>query len=113
MGYSAYLYNKARAPSTPSQNSGVRPEIPLAGSPRASGTLVIPAGGKSDLIPPLEGKYPEFTGFGKFLTHNVRLDGTECAFGEAGCVNGPRLKGYYISNESGATITVTFEFKPG
>lgn len=85
--------------------------VPLPSAPRSSGILVIPARSKSELVLPSAGQHPDFTGFGKFLVHNVKAAGGECSFGEAGCVNGPLLKGYYVSNESNVEITVTFEFK--
>ena len=103
-GWFGEHHTQSRAPAA---------EIPLASSPQASwARLSVPAGGRSALVTPIAGKYPAVTGVGAFLLHNVFADGTECAYGEAGCVSGGRLlKGYYVSNESGAMIHVTVEFK--
>lgn len=62
---------------------------------------------------PVPGKYPEISGFGKFSSHAVREDDTECSSLEPDCVNGPIWKKYYVTNdeESGKTVTVTVRFK--
>ena len=85
-------------------------EVPLVSAPPPS-KMDLPARGKTGLIPPVAGMHPAVTGFGRFLVHNVFVDDTECAFGEAGCVNGPVLRGYYVSNESDELVTVTVKFK--
>lgn len=74
-------------------------------------TLSIPAGNSSGLIPPIAGKHPEVTGFGKFSAYAVREDDTVCEADEPSCVNGPLLKGYYVTNESGKANTYTVNFK--
>jgi len=86
-------------------------KLPNASSPQSPLKLEILARDRSELILPIAGQHPEVSGFGKFLVHNMRSDGTECAFGEMNCTSGPLLKGYYVSNESDVTISVTVTFK--
>lgn len=101
---------EAIARQTIAPQQAPRSKIQLANSPRSSGTLAIPVGGRSELVLPIQGQHPDFSGIGKFLTHNVRADGSECSFGEVGCVNGPLLKGYYVTNEDTKEIIVSFQF---
>lgn len=80
--------------------------------PQLSGTLTIAAGDTSRLILPLDGHHLEMTGFGRFKVHNVRENGSKCISGEKGCISGPRLKGYHVSNESEKGNIFTFVLKP-
>ena len=96
-------------PSTPSTHA-TRTEVPLASSPQSSWPkLVIPAGGKSELIAVPPGMHIVMNG-NNFRVHNVYTDGKDCAFGES-CIAGP-LVGNYAKNEAQTTNIVVYAFAP-
>ncbi|MFA5744774.1 MAG: hypothetical protein WC887_01010 [Candidatus Paceibacterota bacterium] len=83
--------------------------IPLASAPVAEWPkIILPPGGKSELIPVPSGMHIVMNG-DDFLLHNVYTDGHESAFGEPSCVDGP-LAGAYATNKTRKTNIVSYAF---
>ncbi|MDP1707200.1 MAG: hypothetical protein Q8L30_01460 [bacterium] len=112
MGYSAYMYHKASAPSVPeraTRSGPSEPAIPLASMPQSEWPkLVIPAPGRSKLIPVPQGMHVKMVGGNKFRLYTVYQDGRECAFGDS-CPISPQ-KGVYAKNEAEETIIVSYAY---
>jgi hypothetical protein len=86
-----------------------RSEVPLASSPQSTWPkLVIPAGGRSELIPVPQGMHVTMVGGNKFRLHTVYQDGSECAFGDS-CPISPQ-KGVYAKNEATDTNIVSYAY---
>lgn len=94
-----------------SQPVNSRSEVPLASSPQSSWPkLVIPAGGKSEVIPLPSGMRVMWAGY-QFRNYTVYPDGHECAFnGTTPCPDGGT--GTYANNEVNVVNVVAYAFAP-
>lgn len=87
-----------------------RSEVPLASSPQSEWQkLVIPAGGRSELIRRPAGMKVRMAG-DNFLLHMVYWDGKECSFRQMPCPESPI--GVYAKNEAMETNIVSYAFVP-
>ena len=97
--------------SSLSPQYNLRSDIPLASAPQSSWSkLVIPAGGRSELVPVPPGMYIVMAGNG-FINHTVYRDGHECSFSGTQCPDGA-VAGNYATNETQETNIVSYAFAP-
>lgn len=90
---------------------GPHSDIPLASAPQSSWPkLVIPAGGRSELVPVPPGMYIVMAGSG-FINHTIYRDGHECSFNGTQCPGGA-VAGNYATNETQETNIVSYAFAP-
>jgi hypothetical protein len=104
------------SPSAPDSKVASSPaEIPVVSSRPSEWKqwewpkLVIPAGGRSELIPAKQGKLVYMDGVG-FTSHTVYRDGTDCAFSGTPCPNGDVI-GVYATNELSTTNIVSYAYQ--
>lgn len=95
----------------PGSRYNLHSDIPLASAPQSSWPkLVIPAGGRSELVPVPPGMYIVMAGSG-FINHTIYRDGHECSFSGTQCPGGA-VAGNYATNETQETNIVSYAFAP-
>lgn len=86
--------------------------VPLANTaPAAWPKLVIPPGGKSEMISIPLGMYIVMDGK-EFVLHTVYMDGRDCSFEESGVCPAGAYAGSYARNKASETNTVSYAFAP-
>ncbi len=97
------------SPSVENSSRVTRSEIPLASSPQSEWPkLVIPAGGRSDMVPRPSGMHIVMAGT-RFLHHAVYQNGEECSRGPS-CPEGS--VGSYARNHAKETNSVSYAYAP-